>query len=119
MRIIDFELPEKFTLYTSDGKQRTLQVISAIGWDSNAEHPCWSNYMYFDVGFFGLPYGDTVNTTRIVYDPTIIIYHTPEESGVTWIVISILTVSSAAVFLMIICIVRARKSKKPLERYDV
>ena len=71
--------------------------------------------MNFDVGFFGLPYGENVNTTRIVYDPTIIIYHIPGEPGVTWVVISILMVSSAAVFLMIICIVRARKSKETFE----
>ena len=42
--------------------------------------------MNFDVGFFGLPYGENVSTTRIVYDPTIIIYHIPEEPGVTWAV---------------------------------
>jgi len=59
--------------------------------------------MNFDVGFFGLPYGENVNTTRIVYGPTIIIYHISEEPGVTW-----------AVFLMILCIVRVRKSKRLL-----
>ncbi len=115
MEIIDFELPKTFTIYTSDGKNRTANIASVIGWDASADHPCWSDYMNFDVGFFGLPYGENVSTTRIVYDPTIIIYHIPEEPGVIWVVILILMVSSAAVFLMIICIVRAKKSKETLE----
>ena len=111
MEIIDFELPKKFTLYTSDGKNRTLNIASAIGWDSSAEHPCWSSYMYFDVGFFGLPYGDTVNTTRIVYDPTIIIYHIPEKTDMIRILIPVFTVIAAAV-LIAVYVMKVRKPRK-------
>ena len=111
MEIIDFELPKKFTLYTSDGKNRTLNIASAIGWDSSAEHPCWGSYMYFDVGFFGLPYGDTVNTTRIVYDPTIIIYHMPEKTDIIRILIPVFTVIAVAV-LIAVYVVKVRKPRK-------
>ena len=111
MEIIDFELPKKFTLYTSDGKNRTLNIASAIGWDSSAEHPCWGSYMYFDVGFFGLPYGDTVNTTRIVYDPTIIIYHIPEKTDIIRILIPVFTVIAVAV-LIAVYVMKVRKPGK-------
>jgi len=113
MKIIDFELPNEFTLYTSDGENRTLSIAGAIGWDSNATHPCWSDYMYFDVGFFGLPYGNTVNTTRIVYDPTIIIYHMPEKTGFFYILIPIFTAIAATV-LITVYFIRVRKPKKPV-----
>jgi hypothetical protein len=111
MKIIDFELPEKFTLYTSDGKNKTVKIASAMGWDSNANHPCWSNYMYFDVGFFGLPYGSPVNTTRIVYDPTIIVYHIPEKTNLIWILMPIL-VAIAAGILATTYIIKVKKLNK-------
>lgn len=112
MRIIDFELPRTFTIYTSDGKNRTANIASVIGWDSNADHPCWSDYMNFDVGFFGLPYGE-VNTTKIVYDPTIIVYRLPaEESGFIWVLVPIFLAIAAAFTVLYFVKVRGSRSKE-------
>lgn len=69
-KILDFELPENFTLYTSDGLNKTLDVKRMMFLDAKS-----IDRSLFDAGFFGLPYGDIVNTTRIVYDPVIIVYH--------------------------------------------
>jgi hypothetical protein len=43
------------------------------------------NYTAFDVIFSGLPYGGTANTTRIVYDPIITIYHPKPALTITTI----------------------------------
>ncbi len=69
-KLIDFQLPENFTLYTSDGLNRTLGVKRSMFLDTES-----IDRSLVDVGFFGLPYGETLNTTRIVYDPVIIVYH--------------------------------------------
>jgi hypothetical protein len=113
MKIIDFELPKTFTIYTSDGKNRTANIKSVIDWDSNADHPCWSSYMNFDVGFFGLPYGNAVNTTRIVYDPTITIYHVVAKPSTTWIYIMVPLFAAIATIAFIIIYIT--KIKKPYE----
>lgn len=83
-KILDFELPKNFTLYRSDGSKSTLDVKRSMFQDAKAVQPSWSNYAAFDAGFFGLPYG-TVNTTRIVYDPVITVYHpTITAPAITW-----------------------------------
>jgi hypothetical protein len=67
--------------------------------------------MYFDVGFFGLPYGDSINTTKIVYDPAIVIYHIPEKTAITWILIPIFT-AVVAIMLVTIYIIKVKKLSK-------
>jgi hypothetical protein len=84
-KIIDFKLPENFSFYTTDGSHKVSKVKRFMFWDARAAHPNWSNYTAFDVIFSRLPYGDTVNTTRIFYDPIITIYHPKPASTITTI----------------------------------
>jgi len=109
LKLIDFELPKTFTLYTSNGINKTASVKTSIGWDENAEHPCWTNYMNFDVAFLNLPYG-TQNTTRITYDPVITIHHhkNPEPTPLHYL-IPLLTIPTIAAIAIITYAIRRRK----------
>jgi len=117
-KIIDFELPKNFTLYTSNGSSRILNVRRSMFKDPKAVHPTWSSYIAFDAIFSGLPYG-TVNTTRIVYDPVITIYHpkvtstTIELYKIPWLVFLAISGIAACVSLLIVLYVAKIRRRFP------
>lgn len=109
-KILDFELPKDFALYTSDGSNKTLDAKRSMFLDIKAVHPSWNNYTASDVGFFGLPYG-TVNTTRIVYDPVITVYHPTTTAPPVWyeVMWPFLVATGVAVAVAVVYVINTRR----------